>query len=174
MEFICDSKHCTKEKYFILSDCNYIPTEISSLVQILGYFQYQAPNISSAHSWSLPENLHDEIYELIIEKTKFVKQSFASNQKVLQKRFLENHLSETKFCYHCKRFTCLKYSKESKLECLLRHLRNSIAHGLVYLPLLKSRYICFKDINKDNKVTAMIILEKNDLYTWKDIIEKFR
>ena len=174
MEYTCNTKHCNKEKYFSLKDSNYIPTDISTMVQTLGYFQYKAPDISSIHSWTLPQNKHEEVYNLFFETANFEAKVFASSQKILQKRFNENHLSKEKFCYKCKRFVCIKESKESKLDCLLRHMRNSIAHGLIYLPANNSPFICFKDLDKNKNESAIIICKREDLNNWKNIIEQYK
>ena len=62
---------------------------------------------------------------------------------------------------------------QNRMQCLFRHIRNSIAHGLTYevsddCLLLEDRGT--KD--KGRSVTARILVEKQSLIDWIDVIEK--
>lgn len=74
----------------------------------------------------------------------------------------------------------LKYDEEenlvatfvdsSRMQCLLRHIRNSLAHGLTYG--LPNEMILLGDVTQDNVITARILIKKQTLLSWADIIEK--
>lgn len=66
-----------------------------------------------------------------------------------------------------------KDTKETEPQCLLRHLRNSIAHNNVYISNAGNRkYILFEDFNKNRKLTARILLSQTDLTALKREIMK--
>ncbi len=57
-----------------------------------------------------------------------------------------------------------KDNVEQEIPCLLRHLRNSIAHGNVFGVLSKNRkYILFDDYNKSGNHTARVLFTQTDL-----------
>ena len=71
----------------------------------------------------------------------------------------------------CKKLSPSSQDKESDLVCLLRHIRNSIAHG--YVSCQKSKqtyYLVFEDHNEEKHMTAKIVCSKDDLAQWKEII----
>lgn len=73
-----------------------------------------------------------------------------------------------------KAFVCKKKEKdEQECQCLLRHLRNSIAHDNVYLSNAGNRkYILFEDFNKSDNLTARMLLSQADLAALKRTIMK--
>ena len=71
-----------------------------------------------------------------------------------------------------------KMNNESELTALLRHIRNSLAHGYVYIwnKRQKGSYILFVDYekkqkNKPQKITAKILVSMSILERWKAILE---
>ena len=70
-------------------------------------------------------------------------------------------------------YTHLKSKKETEYECILRHIRNAIAHSNVYIYQTGNRkYICFTDFNKTGKQSAMILLSQTDLSNLKKELMK--
>ena len=66
-----------------------------------------------------------------------------------------------------------KTNQETDYRCLLRHLRNSIAHNNVYISNVSNRkYILFEDFNKNGNISAKILLSQNDLRILKKEIMK--
>ena len=59
--------------------------------------------------------------------------------------------------------------KETRLQCLFRHIRNSFAHNRTYL--LDEDLILLEDAN-GKKITARILMPKEALLSWIDIIKK--
>lgn len=177
MAYECDKNYCSRQYYMNLSNTLIVPTEIGNaeLTELLGYFQYRAPGISSEHSFSIPESDHKKIFSEMFDGRKFEAMDFYNSNKTILRHLDKNHLSKNSICCTCKRFVCrLNDGTETKLNCFLRHIRNSLAHGRVHL-VKKSRYIiCFEDINKRGNITARIICNKEDLKVWRKILNRYK
>ena len=60
---------------------------------------------------------------------------------------------------------------ESRMECLFRHIRNSLAHNMTYL--FQNDNILLNDMDIDSKNTsASILIPKQALLSWISIIKK--
>lgn len=183
----CLHTNCAKKNEHILIDPRLaiIPAEceIGDLRRLLGYFQYRAPNIDSVHSPLLPAVGHNDVLDAMVAVLKnndycIFKAQNANTESALR----EVSLWENTVCDRCKRFMCKRMTlnakrdptrKETDLECLLRHMRNSIAHGHVYIFHAGSHItVCFEDVNKDHNTTARILCTQADLKKWKSILEK--
>lgn len=58
---------------------------------------------------------------------------------------------------------------ESRMECLFRHIRNSLAHGRTYS--FNNGYIMLEDMdNQSNKITARLLIKFQSLIEWIEII----
>ena len=66
-----------------------------------------------------------------------------------------------------------KYGAETEFQALIRHLRNALAHGYVYVWKKRNgNFIFFKDFDtKKNKITAKILVSMTILECWKALIE---
>lgn len=180
----CIHNVCNKQKgNFTVDEKNAIvPMEcdIGNLLQLFTYFQYKAPNIDSAHSPLLDIAYHDEILQKITNGHS--DNCFCEQNSNTEKELKKLALNGISICSKCKRFLCKKMThnakrdpsrKESNLECLLRHLRNSIAHGHVYI-MHGGNFISllFEDIGSNKKVTARIVCWQADLKKWRKILEE--
>lgn len=59
---------------------------------------------------------------------------------------------------------------ETKMECLFRHVRNSLAHNRTYY---KNRHLLLEDFDeKSNKVTARILIHRDTLLSWIKVITR--
>ncbi len=58
--------------------------------------------------------------------------------------------------------------KETRMECLFRHIRNSFAHNHTYC--FESGNIMLEDCDDNKKVSARILLPRFALIEWMDII----
>lgn len=63
-----------------------------------------------------------------------------------------------------------RYSDSNRMVCLLRHIRNSIAHGLTYK--FENGMILLQDQSSESTITARILLSKQSLLDWIDIVER--
>lgn len=113
----------------------------------------------------------------MMEKRHFKYSHFCSSNVIIEKELQKGYLNGTELCLKCKRFVCKKrktqnnFIHESDLECFLRHIRNSIAHGRVYLLHAGNKiHIVFEDLNKSGKISARIICIKADLEYWKEVL----
>lgn len=143
---------------------------------LLAYFQYEAPNESSIHSSAINDSLHDSIIDSILKATPFLTSDFCKQQKSVSKKLKDSYLFGNMIYLKHSRFVCYQRPKqhgnevESRLLCFLKHIRNSIAHGRLYVSKdTKNPYILFEDM-KDQAVSARILCRKEDLETWKNIL----
>lgn len=83
-------------------------------------------------------------------------------------------LDDDELDFEISRFTCDQYSTESELHAVLRHLRNALAHGYIYVwKKKKGNYIFLTDYDKTKgKVTAKMMLSMNILEEWRAILEE--
>lgn len=62
-------------------------------------------------------------------------------------------------------------NKETRMECLFRHIRNSLAHNHVYV--FDNGNIVLEDADAQNgNITARILLNKTALYEWIKVVQK--
>ena len=181
---VCITKKCDRNTRPFVLDAReaIVPTdcEIGKLRSLFSYFQYKSPNIDSIHSPLLEEAFHDDILQNIMKGNE--NYHFCAHTSNTDDELKKIALYGSSVCSKCKRFFCKRSGsrskrepnrKESDLECLLRHLRNSIAHGHVYIAHGGNFIsVCFEDINTDKKTTARIVCTQADLIRWKGILEK--
>lgn len=67
-----------------------------------------------------------------------------------------------------KRIILTKYEKESKYNSLLRHIRNSLAHGLTYFV---GDEVFMVDEQNNRSITAVMCFPKHLLLEWISILE---
>lgn len=161
-----------------------MPYEVDNLElrRLFSFFQYKAPNIESVSSPYMDAQFHDDILSEMLK-------SYPNHLFCAQNAKTENELKKMKLegeqvCARCKRFLCKRMTssnskrdknrKETDLECLLRHIRNAIAHGHVFV-IESNKYlsILFEDKNSEKHTTARIMCCKSDLQKWKRILEKY-
>lgn len=167
---------------------NYIVTEKDLMVpymndygdlnKLLAFYQYCAPDINSVHSLKMPKEYHDEVIEKMFNKKK--EYIFCANNANFDNVSKSIALNKNEICLRCKRLVCKRKSAnyqrgletESKLDSFLRHMRNAIAHGRVYIKN-GGNYIglLFEDCNNNGNISARIVCCKADLKKWKKIIE---
>ena len=180
----CIYGYCEKENQLLsLEGRNAIvPLEcdIGQLRGLFSYFQYRAPNIESVQSPLLDVSRHADVLNEMLRGNPNYR--FVSHSSNTDDALRDCALFGSFICTRCKRFMCKRSGHSSKrlptrgetdLECLLRHLRNSLAHGNVFL-FHGGNYItvCFVDINDKKKITARILCTQADLRKWKDVLER--
>ena len=149
--------------------------------KLFSYFLHIAPNIESAHSKNIPIEMHAEIFERMMETRHFKHKKFCRANAVIEKEFNKCNLNGSNICLKCKRFVCKKKQscknkpEETDLNCFLRHIRNSIAHGRVYCCHAGNRiHIVFEDENITGNLSARIVCIKADLEHWKRVLSEQR
>ena len=165
----------TEENAVVPAEC-----EIVELRQLFSYFQYRAPNIESIKSPMLDLGYHEDVlHEITKGRDEF---RFCNQNAKTEDELNKLALNGTQLCSWCKRFLCKRMNnpakrdtsrRESDLECLLRHLRNAIAHGHVFV-IHGGNFISvlFEDTNDKGNTTARIICCQADLKKWRAILEK--
>ena len=150
-------------------------TKIRNFPSIAKYFLYYAPCIESARSQgqlSEPEAnklLNDMLASTHIDsKTKILKQIQKASWRKLS---LDGYYID----FETPRILIERYNKETELQALLRHIRNSLAHGYLYVWKKKQEaYILFVDYSskKDHKrETGKVLVTMRILEEWKAILE---
>lgn len=151
----------------ILKESAYIPfKDGDQLNKMLQFFLYLAPNLESIHSKKIEdEKKLDSILEEFLEK--FVMSSYHfyspsySKNLPLEKYGLSSDFSISR---SSRGVVATLKSKEHELNSLLRHMRNSIAHGRVYMKSKSNRiYILFEDYNRNQRLTFSMLLSLTDL-----------
>ena len=176
MSYKCDQDYCFKQRFMNLNNTLVIPSEIEDveLRQLIDYFQFRAPGISSEQSFEIPSVQHQIVYDELFNNRNYEATDFFQSNKTIIKHLKMNHLEKNSVCIKCKRFVCrLDSGEETKLSCLLRHIRNSIAHGRIHLVKDKGYYFLFEDVNRKS-ITARIICNKEDLKSWRKILNQYR
>ena len=156
-----------------------VPFEIEDerLKTLFSFFLHRAPTIDSHCRGEIPACGQDEIWNSFIEKlgvsTKEY-QIYRTSGYITDKNLTTYNLQLTsEVDRRTKRFVSyIKTKDETELECLLRHLRNSVAHGNVFLFVKANRkYLIFDDFNTNNHLTARILLSQTDLMSLKRLLE---
>lgn len=169
--------------HFVVENDNaVVPGEcdIGELRQLFAFFEHRAPNIESVHSHILAESLHEQtLAQMLRDNRSFV---FCAHSVSTESELEKLGLAGNSLCSRCKRFLCKRSGHDSKrvpgqketdLECLLRHIRNAIAHGHVFI-IHGGNYISilFEDLNERKKITARIICCQADLKKWRAVLEE--
>lgn len=175
----CITKKCNIYNNQNLNNLLIVPFESPTLEvrKLFSYFLHIAPNIESAHSKIIPSEKHDEIFERMMNNRHFKYKRFCSANAVIEQEFCECNLNDVNICLKCKRFVCKRRKQtkakkqETDLNCFLRHIRNSIAHGRVYYCHAGNRiHIVFEDENSTGKLSARIVCIKADLEHLKQVL----
>lgn len=68
---------------------------------------------------------------------------------------------------------CHKKEKESELSSLLRHMRNALAHGNLFVKFFRNNtLVCLQDFCRDGKPSALIVTNKATLEKWRNCLER--
>ena len=182
----CLHKLCKKRSTpFVIKKDNAINpmlVDIGRLRQLFGFFQYEAPNTSSYICSHLSNEYHDRVLMEIQHTIKTGAIIFAPPNSTSADELKKVSLLGDSVCSYCKRLFCKRAHanngiRESDLSCLLRHIRNSLAHGRVFVIHGGNQiYILFEDCvpqNKgnNNRISARILCTQADLKKWKSFIE---
>ena len=147
--------------------------EDEKMRRLFSFFLHSAPTIESATAANIPaDRLMSNWNTYIFGYSRDDYAIIASNctfNNYLQKHHLDNDvvLSRKAKGFVCKR----KATNETDYECLLRHLRNAIAHSNVYMINAGNRkFILFEDFNQNKKQNARILLSQTELMRLKSTI----
>lgn len=157
-----------------------LPFEVESekLRRLFSFYLHSAPTIESKSAAQIDNDRLKRNWicfrELFPNNTMtFFSSSYANDKfiKSFEKYNIHNdaHINRKIKVSVCKK----KDTKESEYQCLLRHLRNSIAHDNVYLLNAGNRkYILFEDYSNKENISARILFSQADLSALKKEIMK--
>ena len=158
------------------SDIAPFEVEDDVLILLFRYYLHRAPTINSVRSVSNnlanPEEKWTE-YLTSLHIGKEQHHIYSSNRITEQQLGYFNLSDDDIVTRNTKGIVCCSYQEEPNINCLLRHLRNSIAHGRVYVRCIgNSSILIFDDYNKVNNQSARIVLTKSDLRQLKSVISR--
>ncbi|MCQ2496024.1 MAG: HEPN family nuclease [Lachnospiraceae bacterium] len=154
------------------------PFEIvdEKMKSLFSFYLHLAPTVDSKSAKSIPARGVSTIWKEFIAKIAikqgnyYIYKSGNINEKQLDiYRLKANHTVNRK----SKGFVCCyKNDEKDELVCLLRHIRNSIAHSNVYLLDKTRKYVIFDDYNSNKNLTARVLLSQTDLNNLRKLLVK--
>ncbi len=179
-----ECKSCNKISKINISIYKIIPFdgENTKLWEYFNYFLYKAPNIESDASINILKELHEEVFNQLIEVAKIESYSIPNYNARNEKALRSQNLFGNELCLKCKRMIIKRKKHDSKsvaetnMECLLRHIRNSIAHSRVYVAKDNNcSKIIFEDAaQRKGPANTRIVCVQNDLKKWKEILSRYQ
>ena len=142
------------------------------LVRLFSFFLHSAPTIDSAtaaniDSARLERNWNNFVSEIPNVNRIIIKQH-NNTKEYIEKYGLNDEASINR---RSKGFVCKRDKNEKDCECVLRHIRNAIAHSNVYMSNAGNRkYIILEDFNRSKVLSAIILFSQADLNRLKKII----
>ncbi len=120
-----------------------IETSIRNFPHIANYFLYYAPNIDSPQSQGKIEgNAAKSVFNDMIKQA-----GLANKYKIVEKVqpgvWKSNQLDDDMLDFEIARFTYDKICHETELQAVLRHLRNALAHGHIYVWKKRTKEIMY-------------------------------
>lgn len=154
-----------------------IPFEITNMKmeKLFSFFLHSAPTIDSRTAMKIDSIRLSGNWKDFVE-TSQLKPSiiYAESYNKLENACEKNGLGvDAEISRRTKGFVCIRKGKETDYECVLRHIRNSIAHNNVYYCDAGNRkFVLFEDYNKGGKFTARMLFSQTLLTTLKKEITK--
>ena len=161
-----------------------LPFEIEdkTLQKIFSFFLHSAPSIKSANAMEMDEERLVRNWSAFKEKQAYIKFGFLASNAQME-MYIEKYGLTSESIVKRKTSSCIckKESPKKKdgvsvteYRCFLRHIRNAIAHGNVFLSSTGNRkYILFINFHPDSgNLNAKILLSQNDLVVLKREISK--
>ena len=148
-------------------------TGIRNFSTVAKYFLYYAPNISSAQSiGKVEEEKAESLFRSLLNETE-LKNKCKVLKKIQPSSWHSFEFDVDELDFENSRMIFDKYSTETDFQALLRHLRNSIAHGYLYVWKKKTgNFVFFIDFDSNKKkITAKIMVSMSILEKWKALIE---
>lgn len=145
--------------------------ESKRLRVVFDYFGQKAPGIDTANAaHELDPNDSETVLREIIECSSIEDSSIwfcdRRKKKMTSKELANVNIRESMIYCH-------KFQKETKLHSLLRHMRNSIAHGNTFA-LFKATniWVCLQDFDRDGKPSACITTNRATLRRWMKLLKQ--
>lgn len=152
-----------------------LPFEIpdTKMEALFSFFLHSAPTIESRTALKISQVRLLENWKNFLDTNKmFPSVIYAEGHRNLEKSCEINGLGVgIEFNRRAKGFICIRKGKESDYECVLRHIRNSVAHNNVFFCNLGNRkFVMLEDYNGNDKLTARILFSQTTLANLKKAI----
>lgn len=148
----------------------------AKLRRFFDYFQYKAPGVDSPLASCIDEDVDQK--SMVRELARLAKVK-AEDIVICDRRTFRICLKTLEEIDFAKPYIyCHKRVSEGQLECLLRHCRNALAHGNVFVKFLKNdTRICLQDLDVDGRskkksASALIVINKASLERWMKLIKE--
>ena len=154
------------------------PLEIEddTIRKLLSFYLHYAPTIESKTATEVSDERLQRNWNDFFTDAHFTSFKIYSEGKILtEKIFTDNALGDAqKLSRKVLSIVCKRKNKDEKdYECVLRHIRNSIAHNNVYIVNTGNRkFVLFEDYNKNGNITSRMLLSQTILSKLKKIIVK--
>lgn len=148
-------------------------TKIKNFSNISRYFLYYAPNLDTLQSTGKIGDIRAaEVFQEMLSCAN-MERHYKVIKQVKTNTWLSHELSGEILDFEKPRMIFDKYSKETNLNALLRHIRNALAHGNLYVwKKNKGNFIFMIDYDSGKKkVTAKIMISSSIMEQWKGILE---
>ena len=157
--------------------CHIVPFEISDekVTLLFSYFLHLAPTINSNSAKQMSESSYDLVWKQFLQDSKLDKKDYYiyAPGYIKNKQLASYRLTETEVVRRNRKgfVCCYKENESYPIECVLRHIRNSIAHSNVYMLDKGRKYIIFDDYNKKGHMSARFLLSQTDLSILKKLLK---
>lgn len=152
-----------------------LETGIRNFNNVAKFYLYYAPNLDTAQSKIKIESMGGEIIFDYMLKETGLKDKYKVLTKIQPTSWKKYELDNDIIDFEKSAVIMKKMKNESCLQALLRHIRNALAHGYIYVwKKKKGNYILFVDYDSagaNKKCTAKILVSMSILEKWKEIIE---
>lgn len=148
-------------------------TGIRNFTTIAKYFLYFAPSIDSAHSiGNLDDIRSGEILARMLARSGITGKTRIM-QRIQQASWRNARFDSYEIDFEDSRILCDRFKTENELHALLRHTRNALAHGYVYVWKKRNgNYIFLIDFDSGKKKpTAKILVTPSIMEEWKAELE---
>ena len=148
-------------------------TGIKNFSSVAKFFQYYAPCIDSAQS----PGTFDAVTAIRVLKEMLDETEMSLKTRIIKRiqpaSWKKDGLDSDELDFEDSKVLCDRYSSETELHALLRHIRNSLAHGYLYVwRKKKGDYIFMIDFDANkHKATAKLMVSMPILERWKAILE---
>ena len=151
--------------------------EDKKLIKQFSFFLHIAPRINSNISVQIDDtrlNRNWNAFVKLFDNNAYKIMEASSPKSVMDCFETPNIADSSELRRRGSGFVCRKKDKyELEAVCLLRHIRNAIAHANVYLLNAGNRkFILFEDYNEKGKQTARILFSQTDLQNLKSYLLK--
>ena len=138
--------------------------EYKKINDYFSFFLYDVEYWVNAQ-YILPEKWNEEYINILNQLNIENYNEYSENS---QGKYKDMDLNEDELCFECQRICISLKSKEDSLSSLCRHIRNSIAHGQVYLH--NNLNILFQDLDDKKHITARIIISVKSFEKLRNIL----